>query len=216
MKIAIIGAGNVGTALATSFERAGHDVIIASRDPEDAGGAAVSTGARVAGSNAAAAAEAELVVLAIPFSSAPDVAHEIATAVRGKPVVDATNRMSFGAAGPEIDTSSSNAEDLAALLPHAHVIKAFNTLLAARQIDPTGGGLALDGFVAGDDVAAKALVMELVASIGLHAIDVGPLSRARQLEGLAFLNITLNVANSGTWQSGWKLIGAPAVQTKAA
>jgi len=216
MKIAIIGAGNVGTALATSFARAGHDVTIASRDPQDAGGAATATGARVATSNAAAVAGAELVVLAIPFSSAADVAREIAPAVAGKPVVDATNRMSFGAAGPEIDTSSSNAEELAALLPGAHVIKAFNTLFASRQVEPASSGLELDGFVAGDDPSAKALVLELVASIGLHPVDVGPLARARQLEGLAFLNISLNVANGGSWQSAWKLIGAPAVPPKAA
>lgn len=216
MKVAIIGAGNVGTALATSFKRAGHEVIIASRDPEDAGAVAVATGARVAESNAAAAAEAELVVLAVPFSSAADVAREIAPAVAGKPVVDTTNRMSFGAAGPEIDTSSSNAEDLAALLPEAHVVKAFNTLFASKQLDPTSAGVELDGFVAGDDAAAKAHVLELVASIGLHPVDVGPLSRARQLEGLAFLNIALNVAHGGAWQSGWKLIEAPAGRPKAA
>lgn len=209
MKIAIIGAGSVGTALATSFKRAGHDVIIASRDPQDAGGAAVSTGARVASTNAAAASEADLVVLAVPFSSAADVAREIAPAVSGKPVVDATNRMSFGAAGPEIDTSSSNAEDLAALLPGAHVIKAFNTLLASNQVNPAGAASPFDGFVAGDDAAAKVTVLALVESIGLNPIDVGPLSRARQLEGMAFLNIALNIANGGTWQSGWKLVGAP-------
>ena len=216
MKIAIIGAGNVGTALATSFKRAGHDVIITSRDPEDAGTVAAATGARVATSNAAAAGEAEIVVLATPFSSATEIAREIATAVAGKPVVDVTNRMSFGAAGPEIDTSSSNAEDLAALLPGAHVVKAFNTLFASKQVDPTSAGAGLDGFVAGDDAAAKALVLELVASIGLNPVDVGPLSRSRQLEGLAFLNISLNVAHGGSWQSAWKLIGAPATQPKAA
>jgi 8-hydroxy-5-deazaflavin:NADPH oxidoreductase len=216
MKIAIIGAGSVGKALATSFERAGHDVIIASRDPEDAGAVALATGARVAATNAAAAAEAELVVLAVPFSSAAEIAHEIEDEVAGKPIVDATNRMSFGAAGPEIDTSSSNAEDLAALLPDAHVVKAFNTLLASKQVDPTSAGVDLDGYVAGDDASAKALVLELVASIGLHPVDVGPLSRARQLEGLAFLNISLNVANGGAWQSGWKLIDAPTGQPKAA
>ena len=53
-------------------------------------------------------------------------------------------------------------------------------------------------------------MLELVASIGLDPVDVGPLARARQLEGLAFLNITLNIANGGIWQSGWKLVGAPA------
>ncbi len=216
MKIAIIGAGNVGTALATSFKRAGHDVVIASRDPEDAGSVATATGARVAPSNSAAATEAELVVLAVPFSSAAEIAREIAPAVAGKPVVDASNRMSFGSAGPEIDTSSSNAEDLAVLLPGAHVIKAFNTLLASKQVEPPTDGIGLDGFVAGDDSTAKALVLELVASMGLHPIDVGPLSRARQLEGLAFLNITLNVANGGSWQSAWKLINAPDAQPKAA
>jgi NADPH-dependent F420 reductase len=199
----------VGTALAGSFKRAGHDVIVASRDPEDAGGVATATGARVGTSNSAAACEADVVILAIPFSSAAEVAREIAAAVAGKPVVDATNRMSFGASGPEIDTSTSNAEELAGLLPGAHVVKAFNTLLASKQVDPTSSGVQLDGFVAGDDAAAKSLVLDLAGSIGLHPVDVGPLSRARQLEGLAFLNIVLNVANGGSWQSGWKLVDAP-------
>lgn len=209
MDIAIIGAGNVGKALATSFKRAGHDVIIASRDPEDAGSVAAATHSRVAASNAEAAAAADVVVLAIPFTSVPEVAAEIAEAVAGKPVVDATNRMSFGAAGPDIDTTSSNAEELAALLPGARVVKAFNTLFAANQSDPIAEGVQLSGFVAGDDAEAKARVLELVDDIGLDPVDVGPLARARQLEGLAFLNITLNIVNGGLWQSGWKLVGAP-------
>ena len=120
-----------------------------------------------------------------------------------------TNRIGFGADGPEIDTTSSNAEALAELLPEANVVKAFNTLFGSNMADPITGGVQLDGFVAGDDDAAKASVLELVGSIGLHAVDVGPLVRARQLEGLSFLNMTLNIVNGGTWQSGWKLVGAP-------
>ncbi|HET7169892.1 MAG TPA: NAD(P)-binding domain-containing protein [Candidatus Limnocylindrales bacterium] len=209
MDIAIIGAGNVGKSLATAFTRAGHNVIIASRDPEDAGSVAAATGARVARSNAEAAAAAEVVVLAVPFASAPDVAAEIAPSVAGKPVVDATNRMSFGAAGPDIDTTSSNAEDLAALLPDARIVKAFNTLFAANQADPIAEGIQLDGYVAADDDAARATVLELVRSIGLDPVDVGELARARQLEAMAFLNIYLQIVRSGTWQSGWKLVGAP-------
>ena len=216
MDISIIGAGNVGKALATSFQRAGHTVIIASRDPEDAGSLAAVTGARIATSNAEAAAAGQIVVLAIPFDSAPTVAAEIAAAVAGKPVVDVTNRMSFGAAGPEIDSTISNAEELAALLPGAHVVKAFNTLFASNQSDPIADGVQLDGFVAGDDATAKAQVLDLVASTGLSPVDVGPLARARQLEGLAFLNITMNIANGGSWQSGWKLVGAPATIKVAA
>src|SRR5262245_55303950 len=100
MDIAIIGAGNVGRALATSFTRAGHSVVIASRDPEDAGSLATETRSRVAGSNAEAAGSAEIIVLATPFASAPEIAAEIADAATGRIVVDVSNRMSFGADGP--------------------------------------------------------------------------------------------------------------------
>jgi NADPH-dependent F420 reductase len=210
MNIAIIGAGNVGRALGTSFVRAGHSVAIASRDPEDAGTVAAATGAAVAESNSAAAEAADIVVLATPFSSAPEIAADIADAVNGKVVIDVSNRMSFGEGGPDIDTTTSNAEELATLLPGASVVKAFNTLMASNQSDPVTDGVQLDGYVAANDQTAKARVLDLVASIGLNPVDVGPLSRARQLEGLAFLNIALNMANGGNWQSGWKLVGAPA------
>ena len=108
MNIAIIGAGNVGKALATAFSRAGHTVIVASRDPEDAGSLAATTGARIASTNAEAASAGDVVILAVPFASVPYIAGEITDAVAGKPVIDVTNRMSFGASGPEIDTTSSN------------------------------------------------------------------------------------------------------------
>src|SRR4249920_2465463 len=108
MDIAIIGAGNVGQALATAFTRAGHTVLITSRDPEDAAAVAAATGSIVATSNLEAARAADVVALAIPFASVPEVAAEIAEAVAGKPVVDVSNRISFGPNGPEIDTTSSN------------------------------------------------------------------------------------------------------------
>jgi predicted dinucleotide-binding enzyme len=124
--------------------------------------------------------------------------------------------MSVGADGPEIDTSTSNAEEIATLLPGANVVKAFNTLFASNQDDPITDGVRLDGYVAGNDLASKTQVLDLVRSIGLEPVDVGPLARARQLEGLAFLNITLNIVNGGTWQSGWKLVAAPATVPAAA
>jgi NADPH-dependent F420 reductase len=216
MDIAIIGAGSVGRSLATAFVRAGHTVTIASRDPEDAGVVAEATGATVAESNHTAVSASSVVVLAVPFTSVADVAAEIGDAVAGKVVIDVSNRMSFGADGPAMDTTTSNAEELAALLPGASVVKAFNTLFASNQSDPITEGVQLDGYVAADDDAARATVLELVESIGLRPVDVGPLARARQLEGLAFLNITLNIANDGSWQSGWKLVGAPAPQAVAA
>jgi len=209
MQVAIIGAGNVGTALATSLVRAGHDVVIASRDAEDAASAAAVSGARTAANNVEAVTGADVVVPAVYAGDLPAIAAEIGDTVAGIPVIDVSNRLAFGASGPETDTTSSNAEDLAALLPASPVVKAFNTVFASRLLDPVADGVRLDGFVAGDDVAAKATVLDLVASIGFRPVDVGPLTRARQLEGLAFLNMALNIANEGSWRSGWSLVGAP-------
>ena len=216
MNVAIIGTGNVGRALAASFTRAGHTVTLASRDPEHAAAAAAATGARFAKTNAEAAAAAQVVVLAIPFASIEAVAAEIREAVTGKPVVDATNRMSFGPNGPMIDNGDSNADRLAAWLPDAHIVKAFNTLLASHQADPMADGTQLDGFVAGDDRDAKDTVLELIRSIGLNPVDVGPLVRAQQLEQIAFLNIALNATANGSWTSGWRLVGAPTLAPVAA
>jgi predicted dinucleotide-binding enzyme len=209
MQVAIIGAGNVGTALATSLARAGHHVVISARDPQHAVTAASTAGATPATSNTAAVEGADVVIAAVPAAALADLAAELGSAIEGTPFVDASNRMAFGAAGPSMDTSSSNAEDLAARLPATPIVKAFNTLFASRQVDPTAGGTQLDGYVAGDDAAAKATVLALVESIGLRPVDVGPLVRARQLESLAFLNIALNATNDGSWQSGWILVGAP-------
>jgi 8-hydroxy-5-deazaflavin:NADPH oxidoreductase len=210
MDIAIIGAGNVGTALATSFVRAGHRVTLASRDPEDAAKAAAASGASIAASSRDAVAGAQVVIPAIGFADHAGLAAELGDSVDGKVVVDVTNRITFGAAGPEIDTTSSNAEAIAETFPTARVVKAFNTLFASRQVDPIVEGVRLDAFIAGDDANAKASVAELASSIGLDPVDVGPLVRARQLESLAFLNMAINIAHDGTWQSGWKLVGAPA------
>jgi len=216
MDIAIIGAGNVGTSLATAIARGGHRVTIASRDPEHAARAAEASGGEVGSSTAAAAGDADIIVLAVPFSSVPEVATEISDASRGKTVIDVTNRMSYGADGPDIDTTFSNAEEIAQLLPDAHVVKAFNTVFATNQSDPITEGVRLDGYVAGDDADSKAAVLDLVRSIGLEPVDVGPLARARQLEGLAFLNIAIQLKHDGTWQSGWKLVAAPKTVKAAA
>lgn len=72
------------------------------------------------------------------------------------------------------------------------------------------GGIAIDGFVAGDDETAKKTVLDLVASMGFRPIDAGPLLFARTLEGMGWLNITLNMAG-GTWQESWKLLGPDSI-----
>ena len=208
--IAIIGTGNVGSALAGSFVRAGHNVTIAGRDADKAKRVATATGATAARTSREAADAADVIVFAVPFvQSAEAVAGEISDVVDGKVVIDVTNPVKSTYDGLISDEGLSGAERIQAWLPGARVVKAFNTLLASRMADPTVAGGATDAFVATDDAAAGTLVLELARSIGLHAVAVVPLAMARHLEGLAFLNITLNMANGGSWQSSWRLVGAP-------
>ena len=202
MQIAIIGAGNVGRALATSLTRAGHDVTVAAAHPEHARDAAAAAGASAAASSTEAASRADVVVLAVPASALGDVATEIGPTVAGKVVVDVSNRPTPSDAGP----STSIAEELQGKLPNAKVVKAFNTAFASRMAQPQVAGVAPDGYVAGDDASAKQSVLDVVESLGFRPVDAGSLASARTLEGMAWLNIQRNMAG-GTWQDAWVLVG---------
>src|SRR5215210_6214809 len=193
MQIAIIVAGNVGRALATSLTRAGHDVTISAAHPENARDAASQTGSKAAETNAEATSLAELVVLAVPAASVNDVATDLAASLDGKVLVDVSNRPTPSPTGP----ATSIAEELQQAVPGAKVVKAFNTLFASRQADPKVGGIAADAFVAGDD--DRQTVLEVVESAGFRPVDAGSLVTARTLEGMTSLNIQLNIAG-GTWQ----------------
>ena len=202
MKVAIIGAGNVGKALTASFTRAGHDVTIAAAHPEHAREAASALGASAAKTSADAVAGADLVVLAVPTTALDSVATALADDLAGKVVVDVSNRPTPDASA----TGTSAAEELQARLPDASVVKAFNTAFATRQSDPNVDGVHADGFVAGDDDVAKEKVLRIVESIGFRPVDAGSLAVARTLEGMAWLNISRNM-QGGTWQDAWVLLG---------
>ena len=202
MQIAIIGAGNVGKALATSLTRAGHDVTLTAANPQNARAAARETGASAATSNAEAAQSADLVVLAVPAGALDQVAGELGSKLSGKVVVDVTNRPTPNPDGP----ATSIAEELQQKVPGAKVVKAFNTLFASRQAQPTVSGIPADAFVAGDDAEAKQTVLDVVESAGFRPVDVGSLATARTLEGMAWLNIQRNL-DGGTWQDAWVLVG---------
>jgi len=206
MQLAIIGAGNVGTAVARAAKEAGHDVTLAAAHPEQAKRVAEELGTGSATGAREAAQDAEVIVLAVPFTAAAEVADEIHDQVAGKTVIDATNPLNEDASGLAV-TDRSGAEEIQAQLDGAHVVKAFNTVFAANQSDAEAGGEQLDGFYAGDDEGAKKRVAELLAAIGFRPIDAGPLTAARALEQIAFLNISLNARNGWPWQSGWKLVG---------
>ena len=209
MRIAIIGTGSVGTALAGSLVSAGHHVTITARDSQGIAVAAATTGARPAPTPVAAVTDSELVILAVPFGAGHEVAAEIAAVSDGKVIVDVTNPAKADWSGPLFEGTSSGAEQFAAWLPKARVVKAFNTIFASNL--PTGriDGVALDAFIAGDDAAAKADVAALATDMGFQPIDVGGVTAARMLEAVAWLNISLN-AQGGAWKSGWKLLGLAA------
>lgn len=202
MRIAIIGAGNVGSALATSISRAGHEVTITAEDADGARSVAEEVGGTVAESNADAARDADIVILATPYQALREVAEEIRGVVSGKVVIGVANPMKPDLSGLATEGTSA-AEELQQLLPDAKVVKAFNTILARNQANPRR---EIDGFFAGDDADAKARVGELIDSIGFTPLDVGPLSFARYLEGMAFLNISLNATNGWDWSSYWRLV----------
>jgi len=202
MQIAIIGAGNVGRALAGSLTRAGHDVTVSATHPEHAREAADEAGASAAATNADAVSSADVVVLAVPSTAFDQLAAEIGEALAGKVVVDVSNRPTPSVDGP----ATSIAEELQGKLPGTSVVKAFNTAFASRQANPRVAGIAPDGYVAGDDAAAKQTVLDVVESIGFRPVDAGSLAAARTLEGMAWLNISRNIAG-GTWQDAWVLVG---------
>jgi predicted dinucleotide-binding enzyme len=199
MQIAVIGAGNVGRALASSLTRAGHDVTISAAHPEHATEAAAEAGAN-----------ADLVVLAVPAQSVSRIASDLGSNLDGKVVVDVTNRPTPSPDG----AATSIAEELQSRIPAAKVVKAFNTVFASRQANPSVGGIAPDGYVASDDEGAKETVLDVVESMGFRPVDAGSLAAARTLEGMAWLNIQRNMAG-GTWQDAWVLVGPETVAAAA-
>lgn len=208
MKVAIIGAGNVGKALAGSASKAGHQVKISAQHPEHAEEAAKATKAQAAKSNQEAVKDAELVILAVPADKADDIVAALGPELDGKVMIDVTNRVNPQNPEQVLD-GSSKAEELQKKAPKAHVVKAFNYAFAARMADPKVDGTTLDGFVAGDDDAAKQKALQFAESIGFRPVDAGPLAMARALEGMAMLNILLQIKNNWPWQNGWKLAGPP-------
>lgn len=186
LRIGIIGAGGVGTTLGQGWARAGHQVRYGVRDPGAArppGGAAVSV---------AEAAQGDVVVLATPFGAARE-ALAAAGDLSGKVLIDATNPIGPGFS-LALGHSTSGAEELARLQPGARVVKAFNTTGLENMAEPRYPGGRAAMLIAGDDAAARELVLGLARDLGFEALSVGGLVRARQLEPFAMLWIKLALA----------------------
>jgi 8-hydroxy-5-deazaflavin:NADPH oxidoreductase len=203
MQIAIIGAGNVGSALARGWSRARHHVVLGVRDAADP---KVTALARTIGADvrrpAEAAAIAEVVVLALPWDAAEGAAKALG-ALNGKIVVDCMNPLAMqnGRLGLDRGFTTSGAEALARWLPTARVVKTLNQVGAEMMADNADLPCRPVMFMAGDDSAAKTTVSALLADLGFDPLDAGDLTKARLLEpyGMVWINQAIIQGKGRNW-----------------
>jgi len=184
--VSIIGTGNMGQAISGIVTKGGNTVELLGHSD---------SGKPVTG---------EIVVLAVPYPALADVLAAHGDQLAGKVVVDITNPLDFQTFDSlTVPADSSAAAEIAASLPQSRVIKAFNTNFAATLASGTAGQVPTTVLIAGDDTQAKALLGEVITAGGLRAIDAGALRRARELEALGFLQITLAAQQKMPWTSGF-------------
>jgi len=183
--IGILGAGNVGIALARAFIAKGESVVLGVPNPDkyrDAV-AGLGPGARIDTTEAAIEAS-DLVILATPYAAALSIARSRLD-WGNRILVDATNPLAAGLAGLSVGTTTSGAEEIAKAAHGARVVKAFNTTGAENMADSRYPGGAVFMPVCGDDAEARNRVITLATLIGFDAVDLGDLKVARYLEPFA-------------------------------
>ncbi|MBA0083485.1 MAG: NAD(P)-binding domain-containing protein [Acidobacteria bacterium Pan2503] len=188
--VTIIGSGNMGQAISGLVSKGGNTVELLRHSD---------TGKPVTG---------DIVVLAVPHAAIPDILATRGDQLAGKVVVDITNPLNFQTFDSlTVPADSSAAAQIAASLPQSRVVKAFNTNLAATLASGTAGEVPTTVLIAGDDRQAKSQLADVVTAGGLRAIDSGSLRRARELEALGFLQITLAAQDKMPWTGGFALAG---------
>jgi 8-hydroxy-5-deazaflavin:NADPH oxidoreductase len=184
--LSILGTGNMGQAIAAVAGKGGHTVQLLGADDIDT------------------VASGDIVVLAVPYPAVADVISQRGESLAGKIVVDITNPLNFETFDSlVVPADSSAAAEIAAALPQSRVLKALNTTFAATLAAGTVGPLTTTVLIAGDDADAKATLAEVFTSGGLDAIDAGSLKRARELEAVGFLQLTLAVNEKVSWTGGF-------------
>ena len=204
MNITIIGPGKMGRAIATRALTGGHSVTFVGKTLQSAQKAAneVKTSAKQGAEVSAASLEdvklGDVVVLALWYGTNIEVAKQLGEKLQGKTVVDIANPVNSTYDGLVTAPDSSSAEDVAkAAGTKTKVVKAFNTTYAGTLQQGQVAGEPLDVVIAGDDEEAKSKVAQIVRDAGLRPVDAGPLSRARQIEGMQLLHIVTQ-RNLGT------------------
>lgn len=184
--LSIVGTGNMGQAIAAVAAKGGHTVQLLGENDTDT---------PVSG---------DIVVLAVPYPAVADVIARRGESLAGRIVVDITNPLNFETFDSLVVPADTSATaEIAAALPQSRVLKAFNTTFAATLSAGTVGPLPTTVLIAGDDTDAKSALAGVITSGGLAAVDAGALSRARELEALGFLQLTLAVGEKVSWTGGF-------------
>ena len=184
--LSILGTGNMGQAIATVAGKGGHTVQLLGQGDTDS---------PIAG---------DVVVLAVPYPAVATVLSQRGDQLAGKVVVDITNPLNFETFDDlVVPADSSAAAEIAAALPDSRVLKAFNTNFAGTLATGTIDGSTTTVLIAGDDADAKSTLAGIVTSGGLAVVDAGGLKRARELEALGFLQLTLAANEKISWTGGF-------------
>lgn len=200
--ISIIGSGNMAAAIGGRIAKAGHTVEVISRDSAKAQALADRLAAGAIVGTYGAALAGDIVILAVPYSSAAAVVADYGDVLDGKVIIDIANPVTPDLSGLVTPHGSSGAQETAKGLPAgAHVVKAFNTLFG--HVLAKGG--RLDAFFAGDDAQAKVRVSIFLESLGLRPLDVGGLQMAQTLEALGLMMISLAKNGAGSWDIAMKV-----------
>jgi NADPH-dependent F420 reductase len=199
MKIGILGGtGKEGSGLALRLARAGHAVILGSRDEERARAkaadlAATSGGDVVGASNYEAGSLGDIVIVAVPFAGHRALLEELRPVLASKIIIDTVVPLDFKAkhsyAPPDEGSAAEQAQ--AVLGTDAKVVAALHQI-AAHELSLLDHAIEADGFLCGDDAASKERVSDLIRAIGVRPVDAGPLKNAPLLEAMTPLLIEIN------------------------
>jgi predicted dinucleotide-binding enzyme len=203
MSIALLGTGNMGRALAPLLAEADIATLVAGRDRSRAASLVRDVGGPLTAATFADAAQADTLILAVPFSAAPAVLSSCGP-LDGKVLIDMSNPVTADFLGLTVGFDTSAAEEIARLAPRAHVVKAFNTLFASVFSLPAERRRQVQVLIAGDEPEALERTAALVRAIGFSPVRAGGLANARFLEPVGEMNIHFGYA------LGWGTNIAPA------
>jgi 8-hydroxy-5-deazaflavin:NADPH oxidoreductase len=191
MKLGVIGAGNVGSALVKRLVPHGHQAMLSySRDPARLEVIARSLGC-LAGSPSDAARFGDVIALAVPWAAVPDALHE-AGPLDGKILWDCSNPLKPDLSGLLLGPATSGSEEIARMAPGARVVKGIPPFAELLQSgDATVNGRPAGVFVAGDDPAAKETVTSLMSALPAAVTDAGSLEASRLIEPAMLLLVRL-------------------------